>query len=227
MYHVTLGWDSVLHHVVVNLINVDIDLLEACRVEFNRRLRVYHAWKERNKKQNSGARTTASPEAGQRAPQAIMQAGNSQIMFTAGVVVFHSLLHVAESRKSTPTIPSRVSSLGPKPGSDKRSGTKAPAVQRFFRVPFVSPSQQDKLNRKKGWWYAQFNGQWIVRQLELHPDKKPLLLVAGRDDLEMCELSLDETGLAIKRGAEILEHEFEEAWSRHGGTLHKPSITAL
>ena len=60
-----------------------------------------------------------------------------------------------------------------------------------------------------------------MRQLELHPDKVPLLLVAGQNDLEMCELSLDETGLALKRGAEILEQEFEEAWSKHGGKPHK------
>lgn len=75
----------------------------------------------------------------------------------------------------------------------------------------------------KGWWFAHFSDQWIVRQVELHPDKRPLLLVAGKDDLEMCELSLDETGLAIKRGAEILEAEFEEVWSKHGGKLYKGS----
>lgn len=56
-----------------------------------------------------------------------------------------------------------------------------------------------------------------MRQLELHSDKIPLLLTAGKDDLEMCELSLDETGLALKRGAEILEAEFEEAWAKYGG----------
>ncbi len=66
----------------------------------------------------------------------------------------------------------------------------------------------------------------MVRQLELHPDKVPLLLVAGKDDLEMCELSLDETGLALKRGAEILEHEFEEAWSRNGGQPYVLSASA-
>ena len=85
----------------------------------------------------------------------------------------------------------------------------------------MSPSQQNKLDRKKGWWFAHFSGQWIVRQLELHSDKVPLLLVAGKDDLEMCELSLDETGLALKRGAEILETEFEEVWTKHGGKPYK------
>merc|ERR1712013_266319 len=31
----------------------DIELLEACREEFHRRLKVYHAWKARNKKKNT------------------------------------------------------------------------------------------------------------------------------------------------------------------------------
>lgn len=98
-----------------------------------------------------------------------------------------------------------------------------PSAQRYFRVPFVRTSEQDKLNRKKGWWFAHFDGQWVARQLELHPDKVPLLLVAGKDDMEMCELSLEETGLARKRGAEILEQEFEEIWRKYGG---KPYVKA-
>ena len=35
--------------------------------------------------------------------------------------------------------------------------------------------------------------------------------------MKMCELSLDETGLTRKRGAEILEQEFEEEWEKNGG----------
>lgn len=138
-------------------------------------------------------------------------------------------LCVAESRKSPPPVlPPRDSSLSPKAsGTNKGPEVKRPPAQRFFRVPFVSPSQQNKLNRKKGWWFAHFSGQWIVRQLELHPDKKTLMLVAGKHDMEMCELSLDETGLATKQGAEILELEFDEVWSRHGGKPYTPSITAL
>ena len=56
---------------------VDIDLLEACREEFHRRLRVYHAWKARNKKKNA-AQTSSSavphPET-QRAPESVLAAG--------------------------------------------------------------------------------------------------------------------------------------------------------
>lgn len=37
----------------------------------------------------------------------------------------------------------------------------------------------------------------------------------------MCELSLEETGLTRKRGAEILEHEFNREWNRYGGKAYK------
>ena len=51
----------------------------------------------------------------------------------------------------------------------------------------------------------------------MHPNGV-LLLVAGRDDMDMCELSLRETGLTQRRGAEISRQEFEVEWKRHGGT---------
>ena len=61
---------------------VDIDLLEACREEFHRRLRVYHAWKARNKKKNASQPAAASGEASppaaqpqQRAPESVLSTG--------------------------------------------------------------------------------------------------------------------------------------------------------
>lgn len=45
----------------------DLELLEACRHEFHRRLKVYHAWKAKNKK-----RTTM--EDNERAPKSVMEA---------------------------------------------------------------------------------------------------------------------------------------------------------
>ena len=124
------------------------------------------------------------------------------------------LLLAAQAHHVAPAAPPRTTSL---------SNQEQPA-QRYFRVPFIRPSQQDRLNRKKGWWYAHFDGQWIARQLELHPEKKPLLLVAGKDDIEMCELSLEETGLARKRGAEILGEEFEGVWGEYGGKPYVKSV---
>ena len=42
----------------------DVELLEACKEEFHRRLKVYHAWKLRNKK-------SEKPESEERAPASI------------------------------------------------------------------------------------------------------------------------------------------------------------
>lgn len=53
--------------------------------------------------------------------------------------------------------------------------------QRYFRIPFVRPSDVHRdENSKKGWWYAHFDGPYIARQMELHPDRDPVLLVAGK-----------------------------------------------
>lgn len=166
----------------------DIELLDACRVEFHRRLKVYHQWKKQNK-----ARVADPQGAPQRAPQDIMQAA-------------------AEG----PPLP-------PRPG--KPEPANAPPLpprrpQRFFRVPFMRRSNQyrDSEYKKQGWWYAHFDGQWIARQMELNPGRPALLLVAGEDDLDMCEMSLDETRLALRAGAEITGRDFEIEWQRNGGT---------
>lgn len=66
--------------------------------------------------------------------------------------------------------------------------------------------------------YAHFDGQFIARQMELHPGHPALLLVAGEDDLDMCELSLDETRLTMRQGAEITMRDFEIEWLRNGGS---------
>ncbi|XP_035384800.1 myosin VIa isoform X6 [Electrophorus electricus] len=165
----------------------DIELLAACREEFHRRLKVYHAWKSKNKKRNT--------EANQRAPKSITD--------------YDRALHAREvsQRHALPPVPPRQHEIVKN------------RQQRYFRIPFVRPSDQykDPENKKKGWWYAHFDGPWIARQMELHPEKHPILLVAGKDDMEMCELSLEETGLTRKRGAEILPRQFEEIWERCGG----------
>ncbi|KAG8194895.1 hypothetical protein JTE90_029186 [Oedothorax gibbosus] len=147
----------------------DLELLDACREEFHRRLKVYHSWKVKNMQKGSNQ---------SRAPDSVM----------------------LSAKNAPPMPPKRKSSLG------------TYATHRFFRIPFVRNSAQ------KGWWYAHFNGQWIARQMELHPDKPPIQLVAGKDDMQMCELSLDETGLAEKRGAEILEEEFNAVWEKHSNS---------
>ncbi|XP_030054919.1 unconventional myosin-VI isoform X3 [Microcaecilia unicolor] len=161
----------------------DIELLAACREEFHRRLKVYHAWKSKNKKRNA--------ETDQRAPKSVTD------------------YDFAPFLNNTPqqNLPARQQEI------------EMNRQQRYFRIPFIRPVDQykDPQNKKKGWWYAHFDGTWIARQMELHPDKAPILLVAGKDDMEMCELNLEETGLTRKRGAEILPRQFEEIWERCGG----------
>lgn len=162
----------------------DIELLAACREEFHRRLKVYHAWKSKNKKRNT--------ETEQRAPK--------------------SVTDYAQQNPAAQL-------------SARQQELEMNRQQRFFRIPFIRPADQykDPQNKKKGWWYAHFDGPWIARQMELHPDKPPILLVAGKDDMEMCELNLEETGLTRKRGAEILPRQFEEIWERCGGIQYLQS----
>jgi myosin-6 len=81
----------------------------------------------------------------------------------------------------------------------KKSSSGKPNEQRYFRIPFLRPNERNRdtngEQKKKGWWYAHFDGKiivilscfkkafsidkWIARQMEIHPDKKPVLLVAG------------------------------------------------
>ncbi len=82
---------------------------------------------------------------------------------------------------------------------------------------------------RDGLWYAHFDGQYIARQMELLPTKRPLLLIAGqhllspysrdlgRDDAEMAVVDLETSGLTRKKGAEISAETFENEWRRNGG----------
>lgn len=99
----------------------------------------------------------------------------------------------------------------------KNANDPSQSVHRYFRIPFMRPNGNSNSTENRGWWYAHFDGNYVARQMELHAEKPPILLIAGVDDMQMCELSLDETGLTRKRGAEILEHEFNREWERHGG----------
>ncbi|XP_074402716.1 LOW QUALITY PROTEIN: unconventional myosin-VI-like, partial [Zonotrichia albicollis] len=174
----------------------DIELLAACREEFHRRLKVYHAWKSKNKKRNA--------ETEQRAPKSVTDYD------------FAPFLSNSTQQNPAAQLPGRQQEI------------EINRQQRYFRIPFIRPADQykDPQNKKKGWWYAHFDGPWIARQMELHPDKAPILLVAGKDDMDMCELNLEETGLTRKRGAEILPRQFEEIWERCGGIQYLQNAIA-
>merc|ERR1712083_1266279 len=179
----------------------DIDLLEACREEFHRRLKVYHAWKSKNRKGGKQAANTTNNEEIMRAPSSVMAAASAN----TGAIA-----------KDTNSLKGASNSLNDQ--------------QRYFKIPFAKPveGQMGSLSPShqapKGWWYAHFDGDWIARQMEITPEAKPVLLVAGKDDMKMCELSLSETGLTRKRGAEVLENEFEKVWQSNGGRAYvRPS----
>jgi myosin-6 len=143
----------------------DIDLLEACKAEFHRRLKVYHEWKAKNAKNNMSNNSINNNGSimfdagmphqdgyeGDRAPACIMQNG------------FRSN-HNHHQQTSAPG------------GLNGRSSSSKVTESRFFRIPFVRPSL---VSGQKGWWFAHFEGQWIARQMELHPEKPAILLVAG------------------------------------------------
>ncbi|KAK7108574.1 unconventional myosin-VI-like isoform X2 [Littorina saxatilis] len=161
----------------------DLELLDACREEFHRRLKVYHAWKSKNKK-----RTGNKGE--HRAPKAVEDAG---------------VVPQKAEQVQAPARPQQVD-------QDKN------AQQRYFKIPFARPADEFRDgNDKHGMWFAHFDGKWIARQMEVYPDKPAVILVSGVDDMQMCELSVEETGLTRRRGAEILENEFEEEWQKFKG----------
>ncbi len=194
----------------------DIELLEACREEFHRRLKVYHAWKAKNRKKNNSnaPANSSSYEENARAPNIVLE-------------------EAAKSGSAGPR-------FGPHEGGVTCPSPADPAAakHRYFRIPFVRSAPGPSMlgcnggengnshpahlpdGSGRGWWYAHFDGPWIGRQMEVHEaaeSGRPILLVAGQDDINMCELSLEETGLTRRRGAEILPREFEDMWAEHGG----------
>ena len=110
---------------------IDINLLNACKDEMHRRLKVYHSWRAKNTQEEKSSRAPLGDE------------------------------NIQGGGMATPS-------------TDEDNER-----ERYFRVPFLRPSP-DQLDKNRGWWYAHFKGQWIVRQLELYPNTAPLLLVAGK-----------------------------------------------
>ena len=51
--------------------------------------------------------------------------------------------------------------------------------QRYFRVPFKPHGSSANPDQRHGWWYAHFDGEYVKRQMELHPTKDPILLIRG------------------------------------------------
>ena len=159
----------------------DLALLQACRAEFQKRLKAYYAWKSKH------------------APKGGAAAGDPSAAPAANIATEAILDHAS-------------SKAGGKVAEIKREN----ANERFYRIPYTRPVDKSKkpADRVKGLWYAHFNGQKIQRQLETHPLQKPVVLIAGKNDAEMCPLSLKESGLGDKPGAEITKALFDEEWEK-------------
>lgn len=138
--------------------STDVAHLAACREEFHRRLKVYHAWKNNNTKNVDNSRVPKN---------------------------------IAQEAEKAPPLPPRTASL---------AGNK----DRYFRIPFIKTGKNvmaEIPDDVRGWWYAHFEGQFVARQMEVFQSQTPLLLVVGKDDLQMCDLTLEETGLVKKKGS--------------------------
>ncbi|KAM7307773.1 unconventional myosin-VI isoform X2 [Ixodes scapularis] len=113
----------------------DLELLAACREEFHRRLKVYHAWKSKNAKKGSG--------------------------------------DTSQNR-----VPTTLQNGGALPGGQGDAVDGEDGRQRYFRIPFR------KDGSSSGLWFAHFDGQYIARQMELHPGRPPVLLLADKEKKE-------------------------------------------
>ncbi|XP_075678552.1 myosin heavy chain 95F jaguar [Dermatophagoides pteronyssinus] len=205
------NWNYAKLRDTINTSN-DIELLELCREEFHRRLKVYHQWKDRI--HNSRSLSTTAPTT---APAASNdnQLNNNNNNNNLLIMQQQQQQQIDNNNRAPVSIMNSTTSSSSSTMMMNNNQVKSTKQQqqRYFRLPFDRHCGQSK-----GVWYAHFDGKWIARQMEIHPKKKPILLIAGIDDLKMCELSLDETGLTGKRGAEILPEEFEAVWCRNGGS---------
>ena len=210
----------------------DIELLESCREEFHRRLKVYHAWKAKNKKKNAASNNNSMMVNGNdNTAQNGVPLAFDENMRAPSSILIEAMKNQSDGVQGQSNM--NTDGLAKRSMGDGVATNGMNTTQRYFRIPFVRPNANNSTGEngnsatnsitspskqaQKGWWYAHFDGDWIGRQMELHPERPPVLLVAGIDDMEMCELALHETGLTRKRGAEILDHEFEKEWKKNGG----------
>lgn len=188
--------------------STDIEMLQACRNEFQKRLKAYYNWKTKYENKTPGAGGAPG-----EAPAPAPSQSNDVVK------------NIIKQTVSTTDVKDKEKAKKEKEKEDEKAKKKAKKKSsaksdRYFRIPFTRPGKGGK-GKKKGLWWAHFEGQKIKRQLETHPQGKPVCLVAGVNDAEMCDLSLAETGLTEKPGAEISKQTFEEEWDRCWAVVNK------
>ncbi|CAJ0561501.1 unnamed protein product, partial [Mesorhabditis spiculigera] len=173
----------------------DAELVMACKEEFHRRLRTFSEWKTKN--QTDKEKKT---EANRDVPLALQKTEQPKRTLVGAQPIANLVSTQQRYFKAPLEVPLAM-----------MQSSNPTAVVRSFGPP-------------KGMWYAHFNGQWVQRQIEVRNTGEAVLLIAGRDDLEMCPQRLDQTALPWMKGAEILEHDFEKVWATCGGQpLGKPA----
>ena len=99
----------------------------------------------------------------ERAPQDIMNSSK----FITYMLKSHLSLSLWNIAVPSAPIPSPSAALSKKPStaaaSSKQTGSGKAPEQRYFRIPFIRPNDQNRETnaeqKKKGWWYAHFDGE--------------------------------------------------------------------
>lgn len=78
--------------------------------------------------------------------------------------------------------------------------------KRYFKLPIDT-------EYGTGWWYGEFDEEWISRQIEVYLDRDTAL-VGGRD-VDLLDQSLGDSGIAYSGGHEISPEEFELIWRKY------------
>lgn len=102
----------------------------------------------------------------ERAPQDIMNSSK----FRSSILKSHLSLSLSLWNIVVPSAPIPSASAVPskKPStvaaSSKQTGNGKAPEQRYFRIPFIRPNDQNRETsadqKKKGWWYAHFDGKY-------------------------------------------------------------------
>lgn len=167
------NWNYAKLRDTINTSN-DIELLELCREEFHRRLKVYHQWKDRI--HNSRSLSTTAPTT---APAASNdnQLNNNNNNNNLLIMQQQQQQQIDNNNRAPVSIMNSTTSSSSSTMMMNNNQVKSTKQQqqRYFRLPFDRHCGQSK-----GVWYAHFDGKWIARQMEIHPKKKPILLIAGK-----------------------------------------------
>jgi myosin-6 len=81
------------------------------------------------------------------------------------------------------------------------------STRRYFKLQSIEAEYGGK-----GWWYAEFEGNWATRQVEVYPERS---FISSKAPDILCDQSLEATGLLESPEAEISQEEFEQVWGQY------------